>query len=258
MPALPKSPDVETSPHSESPQDSRGRPLCALIVEDSEEDMTLLVRELTRSGYDPIVKRVETAEEMEKELTDPGFEVIISDYRLPRFSAPQALKVLQSHRLDVPFIVVSGMIGEEAAVEVMRAGANDYVMKGNLSRLPLAIEREIRQADGRRERRRAEEALALHAHELARANAELEQFVHVASHDLKEPLRMVVNYTELFTKRYRGHLGAEADEIIAFVAEGATRIYRLIDDVVAFSRVGKSSEDLAPTDAGAAFARAMS
>lgn len=265
MPALPK--DLATQSFgpsaSESPaptarsEKSPGRPLCVLIVEDSAEDTALTVRALKRGGYDPIVKRVETAEEMERELRDPCWEAIISDYRLPRFSAPDALRVSQSRRLDVPFIVVSGTIGEEAAVELMRSGAHDYVMKGNLSRLPMAIEREIKQAEGRRERRRAEEALALHTQELARANAELEQFVHVASHDLKEPLRMVVNFTDLFVKRYRGQLGAEADEIITLAAEGATRMYRLIDDVLAFSQVGKSSEEMRTTDANAPFSRAV-
>src|SRR5258705_309662 len=133
----------------------------------------------------------------------------LQDHR-PRFGAAQALKILRSREIDLPFIVVSGMIGEELAVQLMKAGAGDYVMKDRLERLPVAVERELREAEGRRERRRAQEALKTQARELARSNQELELFVHVASHDLKEPLRMVVNYTQLLDKRYGGRLDKEA------------------------------------------------
>ena len=140
--------------------------LRVLLVEDSENDAMLLLRELRRGGYEPLSQRVCTPEDMEKalrsaEARDEPFQVVISDYYLPRFRAPHALRLLRELGYDVPFIVVSGKIGEDAAVEIMKAGANDYLTKENMSRLCPAIERELREAEVRRERERAEKALGL-------------------------------------------------------------------------------------------------
>lgn len=130
-----------------------------LLVEDSEEDTLLLMREIRRGGYEPECRRVETAEEMGAALSDGSWDLVISDYRLPQFSAPAALETLKESRLDLPFIIVSGKIGEDLAVAAMKAGAHDYLMKGSLSRLVPAIERELREADKRRKHRKAEEAI---------------------------------------------------------------------------------------------------
>ena len=138
--------------------------LRVLLVEDSENDALLLLRELRRGGYQPLSQRVHTPVEMEKalraaEARGEPFQVVISDYYVPRFRAPDALKLLRELGHDIPFIVVSGKIGEDAAVEIMKAGANDYLTKENMSRLCPAIEREVREAEVRRERERAEMAL---------------------------------------------------------------------------------------------------
>ena len=131
-----------------------------LIVEDSEDDTTLLVRELRRGGYEVTFQRVETAQELRKALDgSSSWDVVIADYNLPCFSAPAALTLLQESRLDLPFLVVSGTIGEETAAALMKAGAHDYFMKSNLARLIPAIERELKEAEVRQERRKAEEAL---------------------------------------------------------------------------------------------------
>jgi len=135
-------------------------PLRVLIVEDSEDDAALLVRQLRQGGYEPQFERVDTPEAMNAALDAKVWEVVIADYALPRFSAPAALEILRQRRLDLPFIIVSGVIGEETAVAAMKAGAHDYIMKDNLARLVPAIERELREAQVRRERRRAEEELA--------------------------------------------------------------------------------------------------
>ena len=133
--------------------------LRALMVEDSRDDAALVQRALRSGGFDLAVQRVETAEEMQAALETQAWDVVLCDYTMPGFGAPQALALLQATGKDIPLIVVSGTIGEEAAVETMKAGAADYVMEGNLPRLPQAIRREIQDADGRRERRRAEEAM---------------------------------------------------------------------------------------------------
>ena len=134
-------------------------PLRVLIVEDSEDDALLLLRELKRGGYEPEHERVETPRAMKEALTGSDWDVIVSDYRMPRFGAPEALAMAHEVSSEVPFIVVSGKIGEDVAVEMMKAGAHDYVMKDNLARLCATVERGLEEAKERRERRRAEEEL---------------------------------------------------------------------------------------------------
>jgi PAS domain S-box-containing protein len=131
-----------------------------LIVEDSEADTYLIVRELQRGGFRPEFERVETAGAMREALETADWDLIISDYSMPMFGGPAALSLYGEKGLDIPFISVSGAIGEETAVEMMRAGAHDYVMKDNLKRLVPAVTRELRAARERRVKRQAEEAMA--------------------------------------------------------------------------------------------------
>jgi two-component system, cell cycle sensor histidine kinase and response regulator CckA len=145
---------VAFEPESISPMKLR-----VLIVEDSEDDMLLMLRELRRSDYELEYTRVDTAIAMRAALDRQTWDVVIADYTLPTFSAPDALQLLQDHQQDLPFIIVSGTIGEETAVAAMKAGANDYLIKGNLVRLLPAIERELREAAERRKRQLAEHAL---------------------------------------------------------------------------------------------------
>lgn len=133
--------------------------LRVLLVEDSADDALLLLRELRGAGYKPVCRRVETAEQMASALREEPWEIVISDYLLPEFDGLQALRVLQQSGIDLPFIIVSGKVGEDVAVEAMRAGASDYITKDRLKRLGPAIERELRDADTRRERRMTEQAL---------------------------------------------------------------------------------------------------
>ena len=127
-----------------------------LIVEDSPDDAELAVRAIRRSGRDVIYRRVETPEAMRSSLEEGGWNAVIADYSMPRFNGLAALKILHDMKLDLPFILVSGTVGEDAAVEAMKCGADDYVLKSNLARLPLAVERELRDHEVRAERNRAE------------------------------------------------------------------------------------------------------
>jgi PAS domain S-box-containing protein len=154
------------------------KPLRVLLVEDSENDAVLLLRTLRRAGYEVDHERVYTAQEM-KEALRTSWEIIISDYRMPRFSAMDALEMANAAGSDAPFIVVSGRIGEDVAVEAMRSGAYDYVMKSNLSRLPQTVERGLEKAEERRKRRKIEE-------ELERRDAILEAVRFAADHFLGE------------------------------------------------------------------------
>src|ERR687894_2973209 len=135
-------------------------PLRVLLVEDYEHDALLLMRELRRGGYDPVYERVDTAGAMEAALDEREWDLVVADHSMPAFSSQAALQLLRGKGYsDLPFIIVSGQIGEQVAVEAMKAGAQDYLMKGNLARLNTAIERELREAESRRERRRAEGGL---------------------------------------------------------------------------------------------------
>jgi diguanylate cyclase (GGDEF)-like protein len=134
-------------------------PLNILIVEDSEEDAMLVIHELCRGGFNPNWQRVQTDKELQIALNSQTWDVMISDYRLPGFNAPAALEIAKQSQKDIPFILVSGTIGEVLAVEMMKAGANDYVMKDNLNRLPEAVRRELRDAQVRAERKQAQKLL---------------------------------------------------------------------------------------------------
>jgi diguanylate cyclase (GGDEF)-like protein len=130
-----------------------------LLVEDSPDDAELLLLELQGGGYDPIYERVDTAPAMRAALAQGRWDIVISDYSMPQFNALAALALLRESGLDLPFIIVSGAIGEDTAVAAMQAGAHDYIMKHNLARLWPAVARELREAAGRQERKRVEAQL---------------------------------------------------------------------------------------------------
>lgn len=138
-----------------------GEPIRILIAEDSEDDAVLLIRTLRRGGYEVTYERVDSAVTMNTALNTYEWDVVISDYVMPQFSGIDALRLVQSRGLDIPFIIVSGKIGEDIAVDAMRSGAQDYIMKSNLARLIPAIQRELQEADVRRKRRKAEEQLRI-------------------------------------------------------------------------------------------------
>jgi len=135
-----------------------------LIIEDSEDDAAIVMRELTKAGYEVVVTRVDTADALIDALKDCNWDVAIADYKMPSFSGTQALEIVRQQCADLPFIFVSGTIGEDVAVAAMKAGAHDYIMKGNLKRLVPAVERELREAAVRRERTRATERVNYLAH----------------------------------------------------------------------------------------------
>ncbi|MBI4301343.1 MAG: response regulator [Chloroflexi bacterium] len=168
-----------------------------LMVEDSEEDSLLLLRALRKGGYDLVFERVETAAAMQEALNKQRWDIIISDYVMPQFSGLEALRLAKEREPDLPFILVSGQIGEEMAVDALRAGARDFVVKGNLSRLVPAIHRELQEAEVRRDRKRMEAEL-LRAQKLEMAGT----IAGYVAHDFNNLLTPIWGYAEILKSRF--------------------------------------------------------
>lgn len=143
-----------------------GEPLRALVLEDSESDAILLLRELEKAGFAPSYERMETAEQLSDALAREPWDVIITDYYMPHLDAPKAIEIIRATGRDIPIIVVSGTVGEDIAVQTMKAGAHDYLLKGSFVRLGEAIRREMAAADTRARQRKAEEDLEERVKEL--------------------------------------------------------------------------------------------
>jgi DNA-binding NtrC family response regulator len=136
-----------------------GTSLRILLIEDSEDDTRLLLHQIEGNGYEISFERVETADAMRTALRRQPWDLVLCDFSLPRFSAPKALEVLKTSGFDLPFIIVSGTIGEESAVNALKAGAHDFIVKGNFARLIPAIQRELKEAEIRREQKEREREL---------------------------------------------------------------------------------------------------
>jgi signal transduction histidine kinase/two-component SAPR family response regulator len=209
-------------------------PLRLLLAEDTEDDAVLLLRELRRGGYEVACRRVETPEEFSAALSAQNWDLVIADYSLPRFSAPAALAIFKQSRIDIPFIVVSGRVGEETAVAMMKDGAHDYVLKASLVRLPAAMARELDEAQIRREHKQAAEALRAAKEAAEAASRAKSTFLANMSHEIRTPLNAAIGMTELVLKT---PLSAQQREFLMTVKDSGEALLSVINDILDFSKI---------------------
>src|SRR2546428_2824397 len=212
------------------------RPLRVLILEDSDDDAALLLRELRRQNYEPISARADTAKGRHEALDRETWSVLIHECSMREFTAMRALDILKQRNLDLPFIIVSGTIGEETAAIAMKSGAHDFLTKGKLSRLGAAVERELRDAEERRERKTAEEALG-RGEEQLRQSKKVEPIGSLGggiAHDFNNLLTIINGYTELLLARLPGNDKMSRD--VNEIRKAGQRAASLTRQLLAFSR----------------------
>jgi len=220
-----------------------GKPLRALVVEDVEQEALLVVRELRRGGFEVTYERVETAEAMAAALAEQPWDIILSDYSLPRFSAPMALRLVKDLNLDIPFIIVSGTVNEDIAVEALHAGAHDFMAKGKLGRLIPAIERELRDATLRAEQKKLQDQLMI-----SDRMASMGTLAAGVAHEINNPLACVMANLDLAAREVierAEQLGltaefSEVQEELRDARDAVDRIRNIVRDLKIFSR---SQED---------------
>ena len=226
-----------------------GKPLRALVVEDFEQDTALVVRELKRGGYDLTYERVETPEAMTAALDRQAWDIVLSDYSLPRFSAPLALKLVKARGLDLPFIIISGTVNEEIAVQAIHAGAHDFMAKGRLARLIPAIERELRDVALRAEQKKLQDQLLI-----SDRMASMGTLAAGVAHEINNPLACVMANLDLATRALtaRGEeLGitgelSEIREELRDARDAVERIRNIVRDLKVFSR--SPDDEAGPVD----------
>jgi signal transduction histidine kinase len=238
-------------------------PLRILFVEDREKDVELLVLELRRGGYDLVHERVDTPEAFGAALDRQGWDIILCDYLMPRFSAPAALALVKEKKVDLPFIVVSGTVGEETAVEALRAGAHDFMAKDTLARLLPAIDRELREAASRAERKKMHEQLLI-----SERMASVGTLAAGVAHEINNPLAVLMANLDFAVKELgmaleQGRASdrtieaaslesllsriVEAKEPLEDAREAANRVREIVRDIKIFSRSG-NEEQRGPVD----------
>jgi signal transduction histidine kinase len=232
-------------------RDKSHRPIRVLLVEDSQHDADLVLRELRKGGWEARWRRVETAEDFEAALRSEAWDIVLCDYRMPRFSAPEALGILRRVTRNTPFIVISGVVSEEAVVDLLRSGAHDFMTKDRLARLVPAVQRELEDAALRAERKRIREQLLV-----SERMATLGLLAAGVGHEINNPLAALVLDIDLAAQKLgealdRGRAAdtpeiREASRLLDEAQEASSRVQQIVRDLHVFAR--SSPEDTERVD----------
>lgn len=230
--------------------DASARIIRILLLEDSGIDAELALSSLSKGGIHFNAKRVETESDFTAELVNNSPDLILADFSLPAFDGVSALAIANKLTPEVPFLFVSGKMGEELAVECMQRGATDFVLKQRIGRLAQAVERALSEARLKADRKQAEEQLNIlyereqrarevaesQAIELRKLNEELNQFAYAASHDLQEPLRNIGICSQMLLRKLSGAIDQEDLELLENIDQGTRRMIDLVKGLLAYSR----------------------
>ncbi len=225
--------------------------LRVLLVEDDANDAELVIYALQNAGFETNYDVARTREAFTLKIRTAPYDIVLADYNLPQWQGLESIDILREQGLDIPVVLVTGSLGEVRAVECIKRGAANYVLKDQLARLPLIVRAALGERRLRDEHRRAQE-------ELLRSNRDLEQFAYVASHDLQEPLRMVGIFTQMLAERLRGNPDEETGRYMGFVIEGAARMQTMIEDLLTFSRLGRAGTQRIAIDCEEVLHKALS
>lgn len=230
-----------------------------LLNEDSRADIVLIESEIADGGLNAVIEVVKTPEEYTKKILEFKPNIILSDYSQPFFNGEAAFKIKQQLAPDIPFLLVSGTLGEEVAVDLIRAGVVDHVVKSRLFTLVPKINRALTEAREREEKRNAqqelmrlnaelEERVAKRTAELLEANQALEAFSYSVSHDLRAPLRSIIGFANIIQTEHQDSLSADALELFGYIEKSSKRMSDIIDDLFTLARFGKEKLTLVSID----------
>jgi signal transduction histidine kinase len=220
-----------------------------LMLEDLQDDVGLIERTLSKQGIQFTSKRVDTRDEFVEALDSFDPDVILSDHALPQFNSLEALTICRNQHIDIPFILVTGTVSEEFAVSCLKQGADDYVLKSNLVRLPSAIQNALKQRHHEHKRKKAEKALRKQNEELVKINKELDSFVYSVSHNLRAPLMSVLGLINLVqVENKKADPDPELNGYFAMMQQSIHKLDDTLKEILDYSRNARSQMNIEKVD----------